>query len=196
MKRKPSYPRVYFASDATRIKIGVTSKAVSDRMSQINAHLPRPLDVIGFVEGGMPLERAIQKRLTPWRIRGEWFRDCPEVRKIIDDILVRGAAAIGYRGDLFLLEHQQIAKSPKRIPPHVIGLARERFSKFGRVAMVLWPHKPALCLAQLTGLSERAAQYLITGKRKPSARAAIALLSEILDAPQGAAASSTRRGLP
>lgn len=33
----------------------------------------------------------------------------------------------------------------------------------------LWPHKPALNLAQRVGISERGAQYLIDGKRKPNA---------------------------
>ncbi len=57
---------------------------------------------------------------------------------------------------------------------------QDRYSKLGRVAVALWPHKPALHLAQLAGLSERGAQYLIDGKRKPNARTAHALLGEIL----------------
>lgn len=53
-------------------------------------------------------------------------------------------------------------------------------SKFGRVCEALWPDKSALNLAQRAGLSERGAQYLIDGKRKPNARAVLALLSEII----------------
>lgn len=54
-------------------------------------------------------------------------------------------------------------------------------SKFGRVVCILWPVKPALNLAQRVGISERHAQYLIDGKRKPNARAALAVYAAILD---------------
>jgi hypothetical protein len=60
------------------------------------------------------------------------------------------------------------------------NLALQKFSKFGRVVVALWPHKPALNLAQRAGLSERGAQYLIDGKRKPNARAALAVYAEII----------------
>jgi len=56
-----------------------------------------------------------------------------------------------------------------------------RLSKFGRVAVALWPDKPALNLAQRAGISERGAQYLIDGRRKPNARAMHALSGYILD---------------
>lgn len=61
------------------------------------------------------------------------------------------------------------------------NLAAENPSKFGRVVCALWPDKPALNLAQRAGLSERGAQYVIDGKRKPNAKVALAVLGEILD---------------
>jgi hypothetical protein len=54
-------------------------------------------------------------------------------------------------------------------------------SKFGTVVQALWPHKPALNLAQRAGISERGAQYLIDGKRKPNARAIHVVTGEMLD---------------
>lgn len=59
-------------------------------------------------------------------------------------------------------------------------LLREKSSKFGDVVRALWPDKPALNLSQRAGLSERGAQYLIDGKRKPNARAALAVYAEII----------------
>jgi hypothetical protein len=56
----------------------------------------------------------------------------------------------------------------------------ENSSKFGIVVRALWPNKPALNLAQRSGLSERMAQYVIDGKRKPNARAALAVYIEII----------------
>jgi hypothetical protein len=60
------------------------------------------------------------------------------------------------------------------------NFAREKSSKFGRVVRALWPNKPALHLAQRIGCTERAANFYITGKRKPNARAALAVYAEII----------------
>ena len=57
----------------------------------------------------------------------------------------------------------------------------ENLSKFGIVVRALWPIKPALNLAQRAGLTERMAQYLIDGKRKPNARAALVVYAEIIE---------------
>lgn len=57
----------------------------------------------------------------------------------------------------------------------------EQTCKFGTVVLALWPVKPALNLAQRAGISERGAQYLIEGKRKPNARTMHALSGAILE---------------
>jgi hypothetical protein len=64
------------------------------------------------------------------------------------------------------------------VPRH---LDRKNLSTFGRVCLTLWPDKPALVLSQLAGCSERHANLLIRGDRKPNARIALALLGQILD---------------
>lgn len=58
--------------------------------------------------------------------------------------------------------------------------ARRVPSKFGAVARALWPVKPALNLSQRVGCTERHANLLIAGRRKPNARAMHALVGEIL----------------
>jgi hypothetical protein len=57
----------------------------------------------------------------------------------------------------------------------------ENLSKFGLVVCALWPVKPALNLAQRAGCTERHANLIIAGKRKPNARAALAVYAEIID---------------
>jgi hypothetical protein len=58
--------------------------------------------------------------------------------------------------------------------------SKEQPCKFGTVVRALWPNKPALHLAQRIGCTERAANFYITGKRKPNARAALAVYAEII----------------
>ena len=60
-------------------------------------------------------------------------------------------------------------------------LAADAPNNFGTVVRALWPDKPALNLAQRAGLSERGAQYLIDGKRKPNARTMHTLSGYILE---------------
>jgi hypothetical protein len=75
-----------------------------------------------------------------------------------------------------------LAPSSENIGTIVLrNLPGEKFSKFGAVVCVLWPDKPALNLAQRAGLSERGAQYVIDGKRKPNARAVLAVNTAMLD---------------
>ena len=56
----------------------------------------------------------------------------------------------------------------------------QKLSKFGLVVCVLWPTKPGLRLAQLVGCTERHANLIIEGKRKPNARVALAVYAEII----------------
>lgn len=61
------------------------------------------------------------------------------------------------------------------------NFGRENYSKFGIVVVALWPDKPALNLAQRAGISERGAQFIIDGKRKPNARVVHAFTGALLD---------------
>lgn len=70
-------------------------------------------------------------------------------------------------------------ESKRRIEPASKASA-EQSCKFGTVVRALWPDKPALNLAQRAGLSERGAQFVIDGKRKPNARALLAINAEII----------------
>ena len=52
--------------------------------------------------------------------------------------------------------------------------------RFGTIVRALWPVKPALNLAQRIGCTERAAQFYLDGDRKPSGRALVAVINELI----------------
>lgn len=52
--------------------------------------------------------------------------------------------------------------------------------KFGTIVRALWPIKPALNLAQRIGCTERAAQFYIDGARRPSVKAILAVVNEVV----------------
>ncbi len=56
----------------------------------------------------------------------------------------------------------------------------ERKSAFGTIVLALWPDDPAAKLAQRAGCTKRAANFYINGKRKPSARALVAVIRELV----------------
>jgi hypothetical protein len=63
--------------------------------------------------------------------------------------------------------------------PRQSKVSTEQACKFGTVVRALWPHKPALNLAQRMGCTERGAQYLIDGERRITARALRVIIDEL-----------------
>jgi hypothetical protein len=78
--------KVYFISAPGRIKVGHTRKP-EERLAQLRAVDMEPLTTIAVIDGSRKLERAIHDRIRPYAIRGEWFRDCSEVREAINDAI-------------------------------------------------------------------------------------------------------------
>lgn len=145
---------VYFASSDGRIKIGTTTYGVPERLTQISAHLAVPLTLIGSIPGGLKLERAVQHHLKGFLIKGEWFRDCEDVRRVVTDLIKRGPkAAIGFvppraaaglvRGDL------------------EASCAEHRDENLSRMIKRIWPTDTAQSMGEFLGLSVRLCQVFI-----------------------------------
>lgn len=92
---------VYFARIGNAVKIGTTGN-ISLRLS----NLGQP-ELLGCMAGGFAEERRTHKRFTRFRLHGEWFADCPEIRAFIN-------------------EHCEIPalRSPAKRPPAAIGADR------------------------------------------------------------------------
>lgn len=73
---------VYFAESQGRIKIGY-SKNVAARVRNLNSGNPGAITVIATMPGGRPLESRLHAELAAFRLQGEWFNDCAEVRSAI-----------------------------------------------------------------------------------------------------------------
>lgn len=146
--------KVYFAAGAGRIKIGTTTGKVTDRITAINAHLARPLKIIGFVAGGLPLERAVQKHLKAWHLKGEWFRDGIEIRTIIDRIIAMGPRAIGYEGDCSPVPEPDLRPSLGKTNPKAVG----------GLARLMWGAEAEKELAAFAGADEATAATWLDDK--------------------------------
>lgn len=67
------------------IKIGYTSN-LSSRLSALQTGYPDTLKVLFIIAGTTRREHAIHNMLSEHRLNGEWFKDTPEVRKILEEI--------------------------------------------------------------------------------------------------------------
>lgn len=145
---------VYFAHSEGRVKIGTTSRDVQNRLTAISASLAVPLELIGTLEGGLRLERAVQKHLAAHQIKGEWFRDTPELRAQLIELIDKGpVAVIGYkvlRDTVGLVQGDLEAQC-----------ALHRDQNLVRMISKLWADNPAEGMAEFTGLSKRYCQAII-----------------------------------
>lgn len=73
---------VYFITDGEAIKIGKANNPKS-RLSGLQTSHYKPLRVLATMPGGEELERELHRAFDAFRIRGEWFKDCREIRAFI-----------------------------------------------------------------------------------------------------------------
>ena len=76
---------VYFVKAGGFIKIGFTSKPVSARINEFKTGCPFPTEILGTIEGGMQVERALHKRFAHLRSSGEWFIESDELLSYISE---------------------------------------------------------------------------------------------------------------
>lgn len=78
---------VYFmqAGEGGPIKIGLTN-CVANRLRYIQTGQPCEIELLGSVTGGKDLEEALHVRFAADRLRGEWFKDTPELRAVIEKL--------------------------------------------------------------------------------------------------------------
>jgi hypothetical protein len=74
---------VYFITDGEAIKIGKADKPKS-RLSGLQTSHHKPLRFLATMPGGAELERELHGVFAQFRIRGEWFKDCREIRDFIN----------------------------------------------------------------------------------------------------------------
>lgn len=170
---------IYFASNDGRIKIGTTRGDIAERLKQIGAHLTTPVVLLGWIDGGHAFEHAIHLHLTEYRLQGEWFRDCEEVRRCVRNLLLGGSEAIGYEPpfESIPLAAQGVDQDSK--------VARRR-TFFRVIADHAFPTATAEEIHRLTKrrYGERTIYEWLAGNSEAPAWVLIKLLDEIL-APNG-----------
>lgn len=119
---------IYFISNGEAIKIG-RARDVGVRLKVLQTASARPLVLIASVEGGPAHETKAHVDLAPYRLSGEWFMDCAEVRDAIARYVTFGIHAVD--------SEEQIEDEPQIVADcRVAGLALlEREERAGHSRM-------------------------------------------------------------
>lgn len=141
---------VYFFRAHAKIKVGTTAANVNVRRRQIELEIGEPLETLGTVPGGTPLERAIHKNLKPFSIYGEWFSDQPVVQQTIDRLLAEGPSAIGFTADAF--DKNSLRRRRASKPPLAAA------ENAGTIAKLIWGNSAASELAALAEVDIKISQ--------------------------------------
>jgi hypothetical protein len=78
--------QVYFveAEGLGLIKIG-RSRTMWMRMAKWYTDCPVPVKILGLMPGDHDVELWMHVKFAEYRVRGEWFRDCSDIRKWIEE---------------------------------------------------------------------------------------------------------------
>jgi hypothetical protein len=76
-------PVIYFVECAGFIKIGWSTNWRS-RLNNIQISNPLPIKVLLVIGRPEIFEKTMHRQFSKFRYRGEWFRDCQEIREYIE----------------------------------------------------------------------------------------------------------------
>ncbi len=149
---------IYFAEADNRIKIGTTRIDVHRRLKAISSSLHRPLKLIAQIEGGLELERSIQEQLKRFRLRGEWFKDCEEIRRDISNIVADPTKNV----IPFVSKYRLAQKTfiPTEISPE------HRRRALMQILEMMWPLEVLRQLSALSGEPEQVCKNWLNGESK------------------------------
>jgi hypothetical protein len=146
---------LYVFATPDRFKFGI-AKNVAKRMKVVGAHMPVQPVCLGSIPGSYPLERFVHKKLSAFRLQGEWFQANDHVREVAATLLDRGPDAIGF---------QPPPPKPKFVPDEVPQERRIAARKMALQAM--WPDDTVGELAAFAEVSREEAEAWLEGKPMP-----------------------------
>lgn len=152
-KRNGQSTQVYFIKHGKRIKIGV-SRNPRERLKDIAIHLDKPPKLLGSIEGSYQLEKHIHAVLSNFRIGGEWFLDCADVRDVMNKVLV---------GDKLGFKQPE----PKKFVPVEKQRTYEEFVELWNfVAKMMWPENHPDKFAEETEIPLEDSRAYFSGQKK------------------------------
>ncbi len=73
---------VYFIRAGDHVKVGYSAQPL-DRLQTLQTSHPEKLEILCTIPGSIKTERSLHARFQSYRVRGEWFRFGPGIRKFV-----------------------------------------------------------------------------------------------------------------
>jgi len=144
---------LYVFKHGDRLKIGI-SRDVERRRKDVGNHLAVAPELVGWIEGTYALEKHVHGLLGAHRLKGEWFHDCADARKIVDALLIEGPAAVNF---------VEPEPKTKALPEPKAQTPEEFLVLFNEITAMRWPSDPPGCLAQFAEVDIAQAQAWLSG---------------------------------
>jgi len=91
---------VYFIrSESGKIKIGVTTD-VRKRLGSLRTSSSERIDLIGYMQGDVSLERSLHQKFAASRLSGEWFSPSSDLLDFIEFSVTDREANVSFRPDV------------------------------------------------------------------------------------------------
>lgn len=173
--------RVYFVSAPGRVKIGYTVNP-ENRLAKLRQADMEELTVIGIVAGTRKQEQSLLQSLSAHLVKGEWFRDCNEVRAAIAEFMHSAAQSADgvVRHPSSALDEMAFVAEAARICKRLVEAERSATVSAER-AIALVAIKTGLGYFRVWSLQYRKPNFITAAEMQAlrSCRAAQALVGEI-----------------
>lgn len=128
---------IYYLKIQDYIKIGFTDN-VEVRLKQYNGHLPIDAELLAVTHGDRNAEKNIHIKLTEYLHKGEWVKDCKEVRDFIDKLEV--------------INHKDYDNTEERITKSDTLVLIEMYKRLDENGEVLIPTRVRNDISKITGV--------------------------------------------
>ena len=89
---------LYFVEMAGHVKIGI-ARDWKKRLASMQTGSPLPIRRLLIIKTAACMEAILHTKFAAHRIRGEWFRDCPEIREFIAKAADSPLMVVGAEGE-------------------------------------------------------------------------------------------------
>jgi hypothetical protein len=145
---------IYFIAADNCIKIG-TTKNLRARVASLRTSSAGEIEVIGTIDGGFEIERAIHFAVREHHLRGEWFADCEQLRAWIKNLIERGPEAMGVPSRVTAISTARLLPPNSRDPEAIQKIVRLMWADEAVAELVAFTGEPEpRCRAWLAGTGE------------------------------------------
>ena len=122
---------IYFirAEITKKIKIGFTTKSISERMYPMHSISPDSLTFIGGMAGGKVEEKRLHQKFKSLHSHAEWYNESKELLHFINTKCIKSKRAFDVLCNWIELDGLSLSEASKFTEDEIIKISSERLTK-------------------------------------------------------------------